>query len=344
MASEKSVIPALKDARPTAIPLSGVDLVRVGHLQPSRTLPLVLQPAITDIDLVGWTASNRDFIEAQLLKHGGLLFRGFDVRTTSEFEKFAEAACDELFCDYGDLPREQGNNRVYQSTPYPEHQTILFHNESSHLSSWPMKQFFYCVMPAEEGGETPIVDCREIYAAIPDEIIEQFERRGLMYVRNFTKDLDLSWQDFFKTDDPRRVEACCESAHIEYEWKGDALRICQRRPAIVKHSQTGERIFFNQIQLHHTSCLAPEVRDALLSIFAPEDLPRSVYFGEGSPIDNSLVQLMTEIYWRHAVSFSWQLGDILMLDNMLVAHARNPYRGKRKIVVAMGDMFTGSDS
>jgi hypothetical protein len=27
-----------------------------------------------------------------------------------------------------------------------------------------------------------------------------------------------------------------------------------------------------------------------------------------------------------------------MLDNMLVAHARNPYEGPRKILVAMGEM------
>jgi hypothetical protein len=29
-----------------------------------------------------------------------------------------------------------------------------------------------------------------------------------------------------------------------------------------------------------------------------------------------------------------------MLDNMLVAHSRNPFVGPRKIVVAMGEMFS----
>jgi len=31
-------------------------------------------------------------------------------------------------------------------------------------------------------------------------------------------------------------------------------------------------------------------------------------------------------------------GDIMMLDNMLAAHGRNPYEGERKIVVALGEM------
>ena len=38
------------------------------------------------------------------------------------------------------------------------------------------------------------------------------------------------------------------------------------------------------------------------------------------------------------VQFQWREGDVLMVDNMLVAHARNPYQGARKIVVAMGEM------
>ena len=56
----------------------------------------------------------------------------------------------------------------------------------------------------------------------------------------------------------------------------------------------------------------------------------------------STSQKMDEIsahYWRNSVSFPWRQGDILMLDNMLVAHARNPYVGPRKIVVGMGSML-----
>ena len=39
----------------------------------------------------------------------------------------------------------------------------------------------------------------------------------------------------------------------------------------------------------------------------------------------------------------WQEGDIALLDNMLTAHARDPYSGPRKIVVAMGQMFAKKD-
>ena len=127
---------------------------------------------------------------------------------------------------------------------------------------------------------------------------------------------------------------------MDFEWNGDSLRTRQRRSAVARHPKTNETVFFNQIQLHHVSCLDPTVREALFSFFAPEELPRNVYYGDGAPIEDSTVQTIIDTYWRNAVSFPWQKGDILMLDNMLIAHARLPYKGARKIVVAMGDMLT----
>ena len=102
-------------------------------------------------------------------------------------------------------------------------------------------------------------------------------------------------------------------------------------------------VFFNQLQLHHVSCLQPEVRKSLLSMVKEEDLPRNVYYGDGSPIEDSVLQEIQEIYWKLAVSFQWQPGDVLMLNNMLTAHARNPFVGQRKIVVAMGEMMTKNE-
>ncbi|EGH32999.1 syrP protein, putative, partial [Pseudomonas syringae pv. japonica str. M301072] len=44
-----------------------------------------------------------------------------------------------------------------------------------------------------------------------------------------------------------------------------------------------------------------------------------------------------------AVRFEWRKGDVVMLDNMLAAHARDPYEEPRLIVVAMGEMTARGD-
>jgi len=132
------------------------------YLQSDNTLPLVLKPDADDIDLGEWAANNLQFIERNLLQHGAILLRGFNVDSVPEFEKFASAICPELFGEYGDLPREELGGKVYGSTPYPADETILFHNESSHMHCWPMLIWFYCVKTAAVGGESPIIDSRKI--------------------------------------------------------------------------------------------------------------------------------------------------------------------------------------
>ncbi len=333
---------SLRTARRSTVDLQDMELVATEPLIPGASLPLLVRPTSADIDLIEWAAHSRDFIEQRLLRHGALLFRGFSVPSVREFERFAEAACPELFGQYGDLPREADGEKVYQSTPYPPDKTILFHNESSHMHQWPLKQLFYCATAAAEGGETPIVDCREIYKRLPAEILQRLSE-GLVYVRHFVGELDVSWQEFFKTDDRSVVERFCRKAGLDFEWTDKGLRTRQRAPAVARHPKTGEQVFFNQLQLHHVSCLEPEVRESLRSVFREEDLPRNVLYADGSPIEEAVMESILELYWELAVSYRWQPGDILMLDNMLVAHARNPYSGPRKICVAMGELIHQED-
>jgi len=245
-----------------------------------------------------------------------------------------------LFGEYGDLPRAGIGGKVYGSTPYPQDQAILFHNESSHMHRWPLRIWFYCAQAAEQGGETPIVDCREVYRRLDPAIIERFRERKVMYVRNYNDGIDVSWSEFYRTEDRATVEEFCRRAGVEFEWKPDnGLRTRQVCEAVRVHPQTGEMVFFNQIQLHHISFLEASAQQAVLSLFEEKDYPRNVYYGDGSPLEPEVIDDISRTYERTAVSFRWQPGDILMLDNMLTAHARKPYVGQRKIAVAMAKMF-----
>ena len=334
--------PGLGTARRRAVDTTS--LVETSVLPGTEGLPLVIKPTMGTVDLAEWTASNREQIDTYLDKHGAILFRGFGIKGAEDFEAVASAIVPDLFAEYGDLPPESTSERVYHSTPYPADKMILFHNESSHLPSWPMRQFFYCVVPSQKGGTTPLLDGRRVYEALDPDLRDQFEQKGLTYIRNFLPGLDVPWQDFFKTDDREEVERSCAEAGMSCEWTAnDGLRITQTGPAVITHPNTGEKIWFNQIQLHHVACLDPETRASLEQLVSEEEMPRNVRFGDGTKIPDETVEAIGEMYERLCVEFPWDAGDMIVVDNMIVQHARRPFEGERKILVAMGKMVHASE-
>ena len=334
----------LRSIRRKALDLSSESLVKSSPLYENELLPLVVEPSLESVNLVAWATLNREWIEEQLLKHGGILFRGFEVKGVEGFEQFARAISPQLL-DYKEraAPRIEVGKNIYTSTEYPADQHIPLHHEMSYSHNWPTKIWFYCELAAKERGATPIADDRKVFERIDPKIKETFMRKRVMYVRNYGEGVDLSWQDVFQTTDKAKVEEYCRKACTEFEWKsGDRLRTRQVRQAVATHPKTGETVWFNHAHMFHLSNLEPVVRESLLSQFKEEDLPRNVYYGDGSPIESSVVDEIRGIYNETAKTFPWREGNILMLDNFLASHGREPFVGPRKIVVAMAELYTNS--
>ena len=203
-----------------------------------------------------------------------------------------------------------------------------------------MKICFFCQQAAAVGGQTPIADSRRVYARIDSEVRERFATKQVMYIRNYGSGIDLPWQTVFQTSERAEVEAYCRAARIEWEWgEGDRLRTSQVRQAVARHPRTGEMVWFNQAHLFHVSSLEPEIRDSLLNSSGGAP-PRNAFYGDGSLIDEADLEEIRAAYEKETIVFQWQKRDILLLDNMLMAHGRRPYRGARKIVVGMGRPFS----
>jgi alpha-ketoglutarate-dependent taurine dioxygenase len=313
--------------------------ITVGYFRPNSPLPLVIRPAVKEVDLVEWAGNNSAFIESYLRRNGAILFRDFGVSTAEEFERLVEAVSGPLLdYSYRSTPRTVVSGKIYSSTEYPAHQSIPLHNENSYSRSWPMRLWFFSLQVAEQGGETPIADSRKIYTAMEPEVRECLIRKGLMYVRNYGTGLDLPWQEVFQSSSKAVVEEYCRKAQMEFEWIGeDQLRTRQRCQVVERHPRTGEMVWFNQAHLFHVSRLPVEVRDWLLAAFGEESLPRNVYFADGSPINSAMIDEISRTCEEQAVVFKWNQGDVLMLDNMLTAHGRKPFVGKRQVVVGMAE-------
>ena len=315
-------------------------------LYPDKSLPLMLDAREAPSfgrsvpSLISWVSSNRDLFDSWLTKHGAVLLRGFAVNTPEEFESVVRAVQPALL-NYieGDSPRTKITGNVYTSTEYPETYQISLHNELSYAHQWPRNIFFFCATPPAQGGETPIVDCREVLQALDPHIRERFISRKVRYVNNLHGGggVGKSWQDTFETTDKSDVVRYLSVGQVHFTWDDrGTLRTSQVRDAVITHPVTGELVWFNQAEQWHPSTLDLKNRRAMMALgMNEEDLPHYASFGDGSPLDEQELNDIRKLMRERAVYFPWQQGDVLVLDNVLVAHGRNSFKGPRKILVAM---------
>jgi len=309
-------------------------------------LPMVVSPrAGGDMSLNDAAWLLHAIVGETLERAGGVLFSGFRVDSIDAFQGFAASFGHPLIgYEFASTPRSQVEGAVYTSTEYPPHRSIPLHNEQSYTREWPLRIWFHCALAARSGGATPIADSRAIYRALDPVLTERFARRELLYVRNFGQGLDLPWQQAFGSDDPAVVERICRARGIECEWRDGEdgellLRTRERCQAVARHPRTGENVWFNQANLFHLSSLDEDMQDALIESVGLENVPRNVYYGDGAPLEADALAQIRGVLDAQRVVFPWQTGDVLMLDNMLTAHARDPFEGPRKVVVAMAQSY-----
>jgi alpha-ketoglutarate-dependent taurine dioxygenase len=325
-------------SRRKAVSLDEQELIQTSALD-GLDAPVVVTPRAERLQLAEWTAAHATWVLDRLGRHGALLFRGFTIGSVDDVERFMRAIAPQLLnYTYASTPRSQVKGAVYTSTEYPADQVIPMHNEMSYTRSWPMKIAFFCAEPAPSGGATPIADSHRVYERIEPRLRERFERVGVMYVRNYTPRLDLPWQAVFRTESKAAVESYCQAAGLGFTWPHeDHLRTWQVCPAVADHPDTGARVWFNQAHLFHVSSVPAALREALLREFAEEDLPRQAYYGDGASIEPDAIEAIRSAFAAERRLFTWQQGDVLLLDNIRFAHGREPFEGPRRVMVVMGE-------
>lgn len=285
-------------------------------------------------------AEVRERLRGLLLKAGALLLRGFGPLAPHEFGRFVRVFSGRPALDYvgGASPRVKVCDGVYTSTEYPRHYTLSLHNELSYTYRWPAHLYFYCVRPADEGGETPLADSRVLLGKIDPAVVAEFRARKIRYDRRLHggRGVGLSWRDAFETGERAAVEEYCREGGVRHGWGEDGgLWTSQVRPATAAHPRTGEEVWFNQADAFHTSGMHPETYRSYLSLMPEAEFPLNAYYGDGSPLDPASLAHVREVTAAEMSLFRWRAGDLLILDNVLAAHGRMPFAGPRKILLAM---------
>lgn len=303
--------------------------------------PVTLNVPDSDVlgDVCRWLAENKALIGDALHKHGALYMHRLPVKSTDDFAQVRDALVRHR-ASYKEqaTPRSHFGADVYSSTDLPASQSIRPHNENSYTLTFPGLLVFGCLTAPETGGATPVTDVRSVLQQVPPALLSKFRERGWALTRNYVDHLGLAWTTAFATEDRKVVSGYCDENLIAHEWCDDGrLKTVQRRSAVITHPGSGEEVWFNHAVFWSEWSLDPDVREVLSEELGAGNLPFSTSFGDGEPIRESDVGVIDEAYQRATVRESWKPGDVMIVDNILAAHGREPFRGSRKIAVAMGD-------
>lgn len=281
----------------------------------------------------------RDRVYDVVAEHGALLLRGLSLGDVGQV-----AAAVRQFGLQPHIEREAFAPRtvyrdgVYASSSWPPDQPMCMHHEASYALTFPGLMMFACLTPPESGGATALADAAAVLAALPPEVVDRAERSGWELVRAYNGMVGVTAADAFGTEDRLEMERYCWDNDIELEVAADGeLRTRQRRPAVIEHPRSGHRVWFNQLAFLNEWTMEPEVREYLVNALGPERLPFNTRFGDGRALDKEIVDEINKAYDRHTVREPWQAGDLLLVDNIRMAHSREPYRGERAVVVAMAE-------
>lgn len=308
----------------SSVPTSSLD-VEVRSVKP----PLLRVDASADARR--WVAEHRDELRAAVVEHGALLVRGLGLRDVEEVGVVFGQLGRPMIEREAFATRQRYADGLYSSSKWPPSQPMCMHHELSYALESPSLMLFACLTAPTEEGATPLADETVIGRALPADLVDRFERLGWLLVRNYNDEIGASIAEAFGSGERQAVESYCRAQAIRFEWQPDgALRTWQRRSAVVRHPRTGQRCWFNQIAFLNEWTIDPEVREYLVDVYGEDGLPFNTRFGNGDPIGPDIVQTINEVYTAHTVRDAWQSGDLMLVDNIRTAHARERFEGRAR--------------
>ncbi|MEV7190177.1 amino acid adenylation domain-containing protein [Streptomyces sp. NPDC093510] len=337
--SEESKLPmTTTPATPTTPPPAPDAPFEVVRTEASPAV-LGLDPAAVSADPVAWVAENRGRLRATVSRHGALLVRGLGLRDAETVGRVGRELLDEVMGEReGFAVRQPLAEGVYSSSEWPADQPMCMHHELSYAREVPGTLLFACLTEPASGGTTAVADSHDVLEALPAGAVSRFEAEGWLLERAYTDLTGISLAAAFGSGDRAHVDAYCAARGIETTWSGDGgLRTRQRAASVLTHPVTGRRGWFNQVAFLSEWTLDPAVREYLKFEFGEDGLPFNTRYGSGAAIDESTVRTINEVYEKHTLREAWRSGDLMIVDNLRMAHSREPYTGPREIAVVLGD-------
>ncbi|KAK4169853.1 Clavaminate synthase-like protein [Cladorrhinum sp. PSN259] len=347
----------------TKFPLS---LAPARRPEPSSSL---LEDIVAEVQQLSVSGRIRDLLD----RHGAIYFQDLGLRDAQGFSQFAHAFGFAPHEDIGNpVRRTILAPNVATANEGPNTMPVYPHNEFGLSPHYPDYVFFYCLSPPETGGETPlnnsVILLNHLQARHP-EFISELERRGgvkytLFYPSSSrtqtsspgTTVLQAYGAHVLEDDDTETARQKIEREikrlpTATWEWEnitetnklGD-LRVWQVLPAVRTHPRTGQKVFFNNavsrflnaldkgtLEPPHFGSGTAEGKGNSSSYQPP------CFYGDGGLIPREYLDSAVEFIKETRAMVRWQRGDVVLIDNFAVQHAREPWTGDRRLLASLWD-------
>ena len=287
--------------------------------------------------LFDWLSETATDVMSVLDQVGAILFRGFPDGGDHGFDRCIEALDLKPFTyaeSLSNAVRKNRSPRVFTANEAPPELEIFLHHEMAQTPLFPRYLFFYCERAALTGGATPL--CRsdrlmtELQRQLPD-FVRRCRELGVSYTHTMPAQADSgsgqgrSWLDTLSVNSRAAAEAKLQQLGYTWTWLvGDDLRVTTPALPAIRQTSTGAEVFFNQ----------------LVAAFAGWQDPRnsatsSVCFGDGSSMPAPALKQMVAIAYQQVYDHLWQVGDVILIDNLRVMHGRRPFSGARTVLAGL---------
>lgn len=296
-----------------------------------------------------------DKLKSDLTQYGAVLLRNTGIDKILELERCARLFLHTMYETYvgGAVPRRSHSRFVFSPNELNSLLKLPLHNELAYQPKYPRHIGFFCNVQSRWGGETPVAHDSDVQSYIDESLRRELLEESVVYTRRYVSSkirpvnsrvfsgMLMTWQDAFNTEGKAEVEEKCRVHGLECSWhERDVLKVSSTLPVYREHPDNGRQVFFNQLFAHSYSpqALGKTVYwlHRLMGI-SYERAPRNSELQSSGRVSRRLLDTLASAYEQASVEFRWREGDWMILDNLQVAHGRNPFYGKRVIWVVMGD-------
>lgn len=284
-----------------------------------------------------WVSQNRQKLNARLNAAGALLFRGFGLSSAGDFDAFVSAFEYPNFTyaeSLSNAVRVNLTDRVFTANEAPPDVRIHLHHEMAQTPIFPSRLFFFCEQAPESGGATPLCRSDELLDRLRDaepRFVVDCEQKGLRYSNvmpahdDASSGMGRSWRSTLGADNADAAEARLAGLGYSWEWLEDeSLRATTPVLPAIRVLDDGRTSFFNQL-----IAASQGWKDDR------NDPSRAITHGDGSPLNFDAVRTAVQIADELTFDLQWQSGDVALVDNYRVMHARRPFTGTRRVLASL---------